>query len=342
MSGQMVTLESLSRVARRTNEKPPRISVYDVIAATKKCDVHDAGKYFRRMLLTGIVPTCEEVPPQNLIHADGANRNSHGGARKFVVVATAHEMVQILWALPGTNEFRKNCADVVVRYLGGDPNLVEEVFQNREAQEKLFAIESEHPARIFGETVEAIAPLETTATRKRLLDDVRAVVREEIRQTHVWSFSKRSKNHRELMQIGEIVQGEDFKRLDETEHVVRITDFLQDRLDSATWKMHGRKLKNIYAAELKRAKLRESRDEGLPPPVAFNQGEYRIVYTDADTDLMVQTLADCRKRFEDIAGHDEQFSLEPARGQRSIRDYMQKPEASTASGSDVANSAHDE
>ena len=259
-----------------------------------------------------------------------------------MLVATAQEIVQILWALPGTNEFRKNCADVVVRYLGGDPNLVEEVFQNREAQEQLAAAVPGHAARIFGETVEAIAPLETAATRKRLLDDVRAAVREEIRLSHVWSFSKRSKNHRELMQIGEIVQGDDFKRLDETEHVVRIIDFLQDRFDSATWKKHGRKFKNIYAAELKRAKLRESRDEGLPPPVVFNQGEHRIVYTEADNDLMVQTLADCRKRFEDIAGHDERFSLEPARGQRSIRDYMQKPEASTASGSDAANSVHEE
>ncbi len=103
MAEQTITLQSLSRAARQTTETPPRIAVYDVIAAAKGCAGSDAGKIFRRMLQAGTVPWCGEVLP------DFIKAASHGGARGPVVVATAQEMVQILWALPGTSTFRKNC-----------------------------------------------------------------------------------------------------------------------------------------------------------------------------------------------------------------------------------------
>ena len=180
------------------------------------------------------------------------------------------------------SEFRRNCADVVVSYLGGDLSLVDKVFRNHEAQEQLITVAPEHPARMFGEVVEARTK-DAVAGRKRLLDDFREIVREEMRQNHTWSFNKRSNNHRELMEVGHIVQGEELRRLDESEHLVRIVDFLRDQIEPAAWTLHGRKFKSIFAVELKSAKLRERRDEGLPPPVTFNQGEHRIMATDAYT-----------------------------------------------------------
>jgi hypothetical protein len=95
MSEQTITLEILSQVARRTTETPPRVSVYDVIAAAKDCDGDGAGKIFRRLLQSGTVPEGQEVP-QNMLQANPMNQDSHGGARRPVVVATAQEMVQIL------------------------------------------------------------------------------------------------------------------------------------------------------------------------------------------------------------------------------------------------------
>ncbi len=87
MSLQMVTLESLSQDARRTNETPPRVSVYDVIATAKNCDGKAAGQTFRRMLEAGAVPECEDVT-QNLLQADCSNQMAHGGARKPVLVTS--------------------------------------------------------------------------------------------------------------------------------------------------------------------------------------------------------------------------------------------------------------
>jgi hypothetical protein len=50
-----------------------------------------------------------------------------------------------------------NAADVLARYLGGDPELVMEVWANRRAQEELAKGQPEHPARLFGEAVETQA-----------------------------------------------------------------------------------------------------------------------------------------------------------------------------------------
>ena len=63
-------------------------------------------------------------------------------------------MVEIVWQLPGTAEFRRNCAKLTVRYLGGDESLVAEIQANRQAQEALAHTQPDHPARIFGEVVE--------------------------------------------------------------------------------------------------------------------------------------------------------------------------------------------
>ena len=63
-------------------------------------------------------------------------------------------MVEIVWQLPGTADFRRNCAQLTVRYLGGDESLIGEVQANRRAQEELAVTQPDHPARAFGEAVE--------------------------------------------------------------------------------------------------------------------------------------------------------------------------------------------
>ena len=98
MSERIFTLASLSEMARRTTETPPRVSVYDVIAAAKGCDGNVAGEVFRRMLHSGTVPTCEEVP-QSLIQANCLNQTSRGGARKPVVVGMISGKIMSLTGL---------------------------------------------------------------------------------------------------------------------------------------------------------------------------------------------------------------------------------------------------
>ena len=71
--------------------------------------------------------------------------------------ADAAGIVQIIMVLPGraADKFRQAASSVIVRYLGGDPGLVQEIWANRRYQEELAASQPEHPARVFGEAVEA-------------------------------------------------------------------------------------------------------------------------------------------------------------------------------------------
>ena len=64
----------------------------------------------------------------------------------------AEGIIQIIMLLPGRAAAiaRKSAANVIVRYLGGDLSLVDEVMANRQIQAEL---DPEHPARIFGESV---------------------------------------------------------------------------------------------------------------------------------------------------------------------------------------------
>ena len=71
---------------------------------------------------------------------------------KGSATADAEGIIQIIMLLPGraAATARKSAANVIVRYLGGDMSLVDEVLANKQIQAEL---DPEHPARIFGESV---------------------------------------------------------------------------------------------------------------------------------------------------------------------------------------------
>jgi len=79
-----------------------------------------------------------------------------GARQRDTPVADARGLVTILNLLPGKKaaEFRAKSADIIVRYLGGDETLIQEIKDIRELQEELRNAEPEHPARIFGDTIE--------------------------------------------------------------------------------------------------------------------------------------------------------------------------------------------
>ncbi len=141
----------LTRVRKTADGK---VSVIDVITQMKKCTGNYAAQVYKRLLEEERVPKCEV---HSIVHtaSEGSTANCSRPTTR-TPVATAAEIVEIVWQLPGTSEFRRNCAKVCVRYLGGDATLVEEVRENRRLQEQLREEAPDHPARVFGEAVESI------------------------------------------------------------------------------------------------------------------------------------------------------------------------------------------
>ena len=130
---------------RKTVEDPPRVSVIDTVA-----------------LITGHTPTVcshtlqrlKEAYPQ--VGSDWSNFRFTGRGQRDTPVADARGIVELIMVLPGraAAQVRKAAADVMVRYLGGDPSLVAEVAANRLRQEDM---DADDPARLFGQTVESEA-----------------------------------------------------------------------------------------------------------------------------------------------------------------------------------------
>ena len=138
-----------------------KVSVVDVIAEIKHCSAKYASEAYKRLLAEERVPECET---RLMMSAKIGRQNRSEYATP---IASAAEIIEVIWQLPGAADFRKNCAKVCVRYLGGDESLVEEVRMNRRLQEQLQENAPAHPARIFGEAVEHQVEESEAVKRKR-------------------------------------------------------------------------------------------------------------------------------------------------------------------------------
>ena len=144
----------LSRIRKTPDGK---LSVVDVIRQMKSCTAHYAAQLYKRLVDEERVPGCEQ---RSIAHTasestGGESARTQCRASYRTPIATAAEIIEIIWQLPGASDFRRNCAKVCVRYLGGDESLVDEIRANRRLQEQLREEEPDHPARIFGEAVES-------------------------------------------------------------------------------------------------------------------------------------------------------------------------------------------
>ena len=138
----MVELFSDPRFAdvRRTDEEPPQLSIYDLVGSVTAQTAYAARRTFLR--------TIENFPEIDLVYRlfmfDG----------RVTPVTNAKGAVMIINALPGkvASRLRIEWADIIVRYLGGDLTLIQEIAHNRNVQDNT---PDDHPLRFFGQDVES-------------------------------------------------------------------------------------------------------------------------------------------------------------------------------------------
>ena len=316
---------------RRTSGTPLRISVVDVVAAIAEQTGANAGHYFERL---------QNSHPE--VCTSCTNFKFPGRGQKHTPVTDARGIVEIIMVLPGryAARVRQQAAELLVRYLGGDPMLVDEVCRMRGFQEGLAALRPDDPRRVFGEAVEVASgsagpalPASIAAIADAIQTPIIQALREEMQRTHPWDFHKHASRNNPLVDVGVILEGDALANLDEDEHVVRVTDFLKERVSPETWKRHGSKFKNIFAIELKKERMQACEIDEQPLYIARVQGEYRIIYTEADDELMTNVLHKCKRRFHGIATRDEAL-LKTHRKLRRLEYYF------TAVGHDVDDTGH--
>ena len=126
---------------RKTDRNPPQASIYDVISAVTGLNGNHAGKAYRD--LTARYPE---------VHSVGVNFRFAGRGQRDTPVASVRGIVEIIMLLPGQQaaRVRRQAAELLCRYLGGDLALVDEVCRIRGFQEEMAAQRPEDPRRIFG------------------------------------------------------------------------------------------------------------------------------------------------------------------------------------------------
>ena len=149
ISDLMASLSQLSdgavRSIRKTAEDPPRVSVLDVIGAITGLDSGSSSNYYNRLR--------EQFPE---VSSACSLFKFPGRGQRDTPITCAKGVVTIVMLLPGraAAHVRKQAASTLVRYLGGDLSMVDELAQNHLTQQEL---DEDDPARIFGQAVESDA-----------------------------------------------------------------------------------------------------------------------------------------------------------------------------------------
>ena len=314
--------EDVARI-RKTGEVPPRVSVIDVLVAITGHSRVVAATDLRRL-----VAKYPELGDK--IDFDFQFGGQRGKKSPVAGVAAIVEVVMLVTG-PCAARLRKEVAELMVRYLGGDLRIISEVCQQHGLQDRLQVHAPSDPRCAFREAAQVTTSLsgatfDMQAYTRHLVDEVgkqlAETYRKQIQQTHPWDFQRGAVRNNPLVQEGIIVEGDDLLALDRDEHVVRMTDWLKERVTPQTWERHGHKLKNMFAVTLKKRKREYCRDFDQPLYIARAQGEYRIVYTAVgDDELMSTVFRDVKRRFNGIVTRDEQ-AMKRRRRQMRLEDFF--------------------
>ena len=126
---------------RKTQDDPPKVSVLDVISAV-------TGIANPRNVLKSL----QDAHPEVVCVLDNFQFSGQGQRPTFV--ANAREIVEIVMLLPGkaAAQFRMASASVLVRFLGGDLSLVEELAAIHLSQKDL---PEDHPGAFFRDSADS-------------------------------------------------------------------------------------------------------------------------------------------------------------------------------------------
>ena len=130
---------------RKTIETPPRVSVIDLIGAvTKNNNPRDDWKKLRT--------SHPEVVANSYNFQDDWKFPGQGQSRSPVI--NARGAIMIINLLPGAMaaSFRAAWADIIVRFIAGDPTLAAEIESNNSMQDELH---HDDPRRFFRQDVES-------------------------------------------------------------------------------------------------------------------------------------------------------------------------------------------
>ena len=294
---------------RKTDETPPRISVIDTICVITGKDGRHAAEALR-----DLISRYPEVDG-NIVHF-----KFKGRGQRETPVTDARGIIEVVMLLSGRQaaHVRRQAAELLTRYLGGDLALIEEVCRNRGIQEELAVQNPEDPRRIFGVAVEAepagvavseqqqehLARLCTDIMARTLpgmLDKIAAHIDERLAQVETRQrvnlnvrAPKRSAPYaRPIVRDISLAGGRPYpvaKFLDEKER------------EDPTWRDVRRSYSPAFATVVQILKKQKLKEGGTQPIFVEQNHRGQLLYTLQDRPLMEEAWEMTAAHREDLAG----------------------------------------
>ena len=282
---------------RKTNETPPRVSVIDTIAAVTGRNANRSGEAIREL--------GDRYPEVN---GNIVNLKFPGRRQRNTPVTDAKGIVEIIMLLPGKQaaRVRRQAAELLCRWLGGDLSLVDEVCALRGFQEELAIRAPEDPRRLFGEVVEASSssgPLvaqvlsnmnERLTKQEQMLARIHESLEHDRQRVNLnVRAPKRAAPYqpqitRDLAGVGRPLP------------VAKFLDF-KEREDPS-WKSARRSFAPTFGMTVQVLKKKKLREEGKVAIYIEQNHRPQLLYTEEDRELMEEAWRLTTAHREDLAG----------------------------------------
>ena len=282
---------------RKTNETPPRVSVIDTIAAVTGRNANRSGEAIREL--------GDRYPEVN---GNIVNLKFPGRRQRNTPVTDAKGIVEIIMLLPGKQaaRVRRQAAELLCRWLGGDLSLVDEVCALRGFQEELAIRAPEDPRRLFGEVVEASSssgPLvaqvlsnmnERLTKQEQMLARIHESLEHDRQRVNLnVRAPKRAAPYqpqitRDLAGVGRPLP------------VAKFLDF-KEREDPS-WKSARRSFAPAFGMTVQVLKKKKLREEGKVAIYIEQNHRPQLLYTEEDRELMEEAWRLTTAHREDLAG----------------------------------------
>ena len=236
-----------------------------------------------------------------------------GRGQKSTPVIGIRGAVELILLLPGQQaaRVRRQAAELLCRYLGGDISLVDEVCRLRGFQEELAVLAPEDPRRVFGESVEAAAAPSAEYVSRLCTDIVGRTVPVMIEKLTSYIDER-------LAQLGtrQIVNLNVRAPKRAAPHLPRIANdiagagrplplakFLDEKeREDTSWKSVRRSFTPAFGMLTQVLKKKKLKDEGRQGMYVEQNHRAQLLYTEDDRALMEQAWELTEAHREDLAG----------------------------------------
>ena len=287
---------------RITDDVPPRISVIDAAIALTGKSHHDVAQDFRRI--------SEQYPE---VGTKCSHFRFKGRGQRDTPITTIHGLVELVFLLPGRQaaQVRRKAAELLVRLLGGDISLVDEVCALRGFQEQLAVQAPDDPRRVFGRAVEAAAAPSAEYLSQVCTDIVGRTVPVMIEKLSSY-IDERLANlgNRQIVNLNVRALKRPASQLPQIANDIAgagrpfpIAKFMDEKeREDPTWKSVRKSFAPAFGMLTQVLKKKKLKDEGRQGTYVEQNHRAQLLYTEEDRELMEQAWELAAAHREDLTG----------------------------------------